>query len=111
MSEPTPRHSFVLVSVDPIGGDSIAAEAARAYRAEEWAKEDAATVVAAYLGRWNLADRCVWIHRDGGTVHLDERTLRVDDVDVWRCWWMHSDAVLTLHAEWLVEPWKIARVA
>lgn len=100
---------FELETISPITCDSLAAESARAYHAELAAKEGAAEVVAAYLGRWNLAARCEWIHRDGGTVHMDERSLRVDCRDVWRCWWDAHGYVLTLRAEWLVAPWAIAR--
>lgn len=93
---------------------AVESAAVRAVTAENASKDAAASVIAAYLGKWSLPVRCQWFVRDDPGLHiLTDRTttLAVDGREVWRGRWLPTERAYAYEwtEEWLVEPWKLPR--
>lgn len=117
MAAPDPVYDTEAHRLDMMARD-IDAAVSRALHAEMVARETAAEIVAAYIGRWNLASRCEWFVSEdggslGGSLGWSRRvSLYVDRREVWRCRWVEAPThVYTLSARWLETPWScVARL-
>lgn len=110
-AQPDPVYETAEHHLDMMARD-ITEAVSRALHAEMSARETAAEIVAAYIGRWALASRCEWrIYEDGGSLGWSRCvSLYVGRREVWRCRWVEAPAhVYSLSECWLESPASCVR--